>query len=494
MDRINDRLARDNQPKGGPPVLKGGNVVYEVAERIRAVAAGGLGMIQQLFDAVGLRETLDERLSLLKQYKPYRESDHVLSLVFNILSGGQCLGDIQQRRRDDAYLDALGAQRIPDSTTSGDFLRRFQAEDVEDLIGGMNEVSARVWQSLPARQRQLATIDVDGTIVETSGECKERMDVSYDNRWGFGPLLVSLANTQEVLSIFNRSANRPSHDGCVPWIDAAVDWAREEAGFERVLVRGDTDFSLTANFDRWTDEGVQFVFGIDAHASFKARARDLPEDSWAPLERKEQPSAQRRRAERVKQRMIEERGFRNLSLVAEHVAELPYQPRKSTKKNTYRMVVLRKRIRVTKGQTELEDEIRYHFYVTNVPEAQMDTASVVFESNARCDQENLIEQLKNGVQATRLPVREFDANWAYLVIGALAWNAKVWCAQLLPDEDADRLRILRMEFRRFLNELILLPAQILTSARSLVFRFLAVNEWVPLLMEGTQRLKRCRLA
>jgi len=118
---------------------------------------------------------------------------------------------------------------------------------------------------------------------------------------------------------------------------------------------------------------------------------------------------------------------------------------------------------------------------------------VVRENNARCDQENLIEQIKNGVQATRMPVAEFDANWAYLVIGALAWNLKAWAGLLLPRKLGAR-QILRMEFRRFLNEIVLLPTQILRSGRRLIFRLLAINRWVPLLLEGTQRLKRRCLA
>ena len=115
------------------------------------------------------------------------------------------------------------------------------------------------------------------------------------------------------------------------------------------------------------------------------------------------------------------------------------------------------------------------------------------ENNARCQQENVIEQLKNGVQATRLPVREFYANWTYLVIAALAWNIKAWVGLLLPEEMGARA-LLRMEFRRFLNEVVKLPAQVLTTGRKLVFRLLEVNRWTTLLLEGTQRLKRWQYA
>ena len=259
-------------------------------------------------------------------------------------------------------------------------------------------------------------------------------------------------------------------------------------GFEKVRLRGDTDFSLTMNFDRWHAEGVEFVFGTDASKGLVRRAQELPEEAWKRLERPERP-VRRRRAKNVKAEVIEQRGFKNLELVAEDVAEIAYRPSKC--KETFRLIALRKQIRVREGQLQLEDEIRYFFYITNIPAEQMSPIAVVRESNARCNQENLIEQLKNGVQATRMPVREFDANWAYMVIGALAWNIKAWTGMLLP-KSMDARAILKMEFRRFLNEIILIPTQIVSTGRRLIFRLLEVNQWTSLLLEGTQQLKRRR--
>lgn len=483
---IETRLDPSWHPERETPVLEGGNVGYEVSGRVEAIDCGGLGMLQGVVDAVGLRQEIDERLRLLLRHLPYHESDHVLTLTYNVLSGGSCLEDLEARRSDEGFLNALGAHRLPDPTTAGDFLRRFDAESVGALQEAIARSRARVWRAQPRGERKLAILDVDGTIVETSGEYKEGIDISYDGRWGYIPLLVSLANSQEILYVVNRPANRPSHDGAAPWIDRGIEWARKEAGFARVRLRGDTDFSLTANFDRWTEGGVEFVFGMDAGPSFVGWAEELAETAWKPLERP-QKVAQRRRSKNVKAAVTAQRGFRDLTLEQEDVAEIEYQPRKA--RQTYRLIILRKRIRATKDQLRLTDEIRYFFYVTNIAPERMGPAAIVRENNARCQQENLIEQLKNGVQATRMPVREFDANWAYLVIGALAWSIKAWAGLLLPKHLGART-ILRMEFRRFLNELILLPCQILNSGRRLIFRLLAVNDWVPLLLEGTEHLKR----
>ena len=485
---IGKRLDRRWQPERKAPVLESGNITYEVSGRIEGIDCGGLGMLQTVADQAGLREALDEGVSVLKRHLPYHESDHILSLAFNVLTGGHCLEDLEIRRQDIGFLNALGARRIPDPTTAGDFLRRFDAEQVENMMDAINRSRSKVWRLQPEADRRLAVIDVDGTIVETEGRCKEGMDVSYDGRWGYCPLVVSLANTQEVLYVVNRSASRPSHDGCAPWLDKTIDWATEAAKFDGVLLRGDTDFSLTVNFDRWSDRGVDFVFGIDAHPSFVRRAQALAEKEWKPFERPcDQRGTPRKRSEKVRDQVVLERGYKALLLEDEWLAEMPYRPRKA--KRTYRLIALRKRVRVTQGQLRLADEIRYFFYVTNIDEERLDAPAVVRENNARCHQENLIEQLKNGVKATRLPVREFAANWAYLVIGALAWNLKAWSGLLLPRSLGARA-ILRMEFRRFLNEIVRMPAQILTSGRRLIFRLLAVNQWTQLLLEGTHALKR----
>ncbi|HEX5714970.1 MAG TPA: IS1380 family transposase [Thermoanaerobaculia bacterium] len=485
-----ERLEGRWQPERSQPVLEAGNVQYEVAGRAQAVGCGGLGMLQTVVEVVGLREALDASLQLFKRHLPYHESDHVLSLTYNLLTGGRCLEDLERRRQDVAYLDALGARRIPDPTTAGDFLRRFDAAAVEALMAAINQTRAGVWRAQPRADRQLATIDVDGSIVETSGHCKERMDVSYDGRWGYGPLLVSLANTQEVLFAVNRPASRPSHDGAARWLDEAITWAREAAGFARVRLRGDTDFSLTAHFDRWTAAGVEFVFGMDAMPGLVRRAQALPDEAWKPMQRNDKRhrgGRRRRRAPDVKAEVVATKGYRTLTLTEEHIAEVAYRPRAC--RQPYRLIVLRKRIRVTQGQLHLEDEIRYFFYITNLPAGQMSPRAVVRDNNARCHQENLIEQLKNGVAATRPPVREFDANWAYLVIGALAWNLKCWAALLLPAQFGARA-LLHMEFRRFLHEIVMLPAQIVSTGRRLVFRLLAINRWTALLLEGTPQLRR----
>ena len=275
------RLERKGYQDQSRPMFKDSNVVYEIADRVRAVACGGIGTFHKLVCRLKLDRALNDNLPLLKVHVPYHESDHVLNIAYNVLSGGTCLEDIERLRNDETYMNCLGAERIPDPTTAGDFLRRFNPASILDLQETINNTRRKVWALQDARFRKEAIIDVDGTVAETTGECKEGMDIAYNGIWGYAPLLVTLANTKEVLYLVNRPGNRPSSDGAAEWMDRAIDLVGSV--FKKVWLRGDTDFSLTSNFDRW-DEKVGFVFGYDAKANLVQMADALPESHWKSLE------------------------------------------------------------------------------------------------------------------------------------------------------------------------------------------------------------------
>ena len=139
------------------------------------------------------------------------------------------------------------------------------------------------------------------------------------------------------------------------------------------------------------------------------------------------------------------------------------------------MVVVKKNLSVEKGEIRLFPEVRYFFYVTNDP--AMSQEEVVREANERCDQENLIEQLK-------------VSNWAYMVVASLAWTLKAWMGLTLP-RAADRRDVLRMEFKRFVNAVVRVPCQVVRGARRVTLRLLAYTDRVRLLfasLDATARL------
>jgi hypothetical protein len=476
-------------------MFSGGNIHYDLADKSRALACGGIGAIHLLARRTGLIEAIDRRLHLLKIHKPYHESDHVLNIAYNLLCGGTCLEHLEHRRNDAVFADALGAQRIPDPTTAGDFCRRFNETDVEILMNTINDVRVKVWQRQPASFFDQAVIDGDGTLAETTGQCKEGMDISYKGRWGYHPLLLSLNNTGEPLYLVNRSGNRPSHDGATVRYNQAVDLCLG-AGFRRVLLRGDTDFTQTKALDDWHGRGVQFIFGIDAMANLVERAEGLESRAWQPLRRKEKYTVKtepRERPRNVKEAIVRKRGFENIRLRSEDVAEFDYAPGHC--RRSYRIVVVRKNLTVERGEWALFDDVRYFFYITN--NRSLTASGVVQSANARCNQEKLIGQLKSGVHALDMPVDNLVSNWAYMVMASLAWSLKIWFGLSLPEHGrwhkkykSQKDTVVRMAFATFLNAFMRIPTQVIRTGRRIVYRVLAWNPWLDVLLRGVAAIGR----
>jgi hypothetical protein len=478
--KIKSQLKGALRQSGEKPTLTGSNIHYEVATRTQGTVHGGIGVIQQLVNEVGLAKSIDQRVHVLKQHRPYHESDHVLNVAFNALCGGHTLEEIELRRNDGTYLKGLGTQSIPDPTTAGDFCRRFDAAAILALEEAVNDCRLTVWKSSKELLSETALIDADGCLVSTEGECKEGMDISYDGRWGYHPLVVSLRNTQEPLFIENRSGNRPSHEGAVPLFNRAVTLCRQ-AGFKKVRLGGDTDFSLTKAFDPWTDDGVLFLFGYDAKKNLVQRAGDAPDQLYRELSERAEREIKthpRQRPENVKEQIVKKRGYKNIRTEGEEVVEFSYKPVACNR--AYRVVALRKNLSVSRGELALFDEVRYFFYITNDPDLTAD--EVVHAARQRCDQENLLAQLKGGLRALHAPVNTLLANNAYMVMAALGWTLKAWAALLLPVNPRwkfrhleDRRRLLRMEFRTFLSIFMRIPCQILTTGRRIIYRLLSWN-------------------
>jgi hypothetical protein len=485
--RIHRRLDKTDLRGCSQPMMTASNIHYEIGERSRGIAVGGLGALHTLVRHVGLIEAIDRRLEVLKIHLPYHESDHVLALAYLPLCGGTCLQDLELLRNDEVFLDALGARRIPDPTTAGDFCRRFTPDTIHTLLDIIDDTRIRVWAGQPAAFFQQAVIDMDGFLVETTGQCKHGMDIAYDGTWGYHALVVSLANTGEVLSVLNRSGSRPSQEGAAAHVDRVLPVCFR-GGFRRVLLRGDTKFAQTEHLDRWDDDPrVRFIFGYEALPNLKALAEDVPAHAWRPLQRPARYTVQtkpRPRPDNVKEAIVVARQFENQRLQSEEVAEFNYRP--TACKKTYRLVVLRKRIAVEKGQKLLFEKIEYFFSITNDRVSAAD--AIVFSANDRCDQENLLAQLGGGVRALRAPVDNLESNWAYMVMTALAWNLKAWWALRLPEppgrwhakHQAEKRWVLRLEFKTFVNAFVRLPCQIIRTGRKLVYRLLGWNPYQPI--------------
>jgi hypothetical protein len=510
--RLEKRLDKHNYPEDlSRPVIRVQNIHYEVAGRAVGTAYGGIGLVQQLVRHLGLAEAIDSRLHLFKVHLPYHESDHVLNLAYNGLCAGTCLEDLELRRQDEAYLNLLGAERIPDPTTAGDFCRRFTREHIQALDKAFDEVRQKAWQGQPAEFFAEARIEADGTMIETDAECKQGVDYSYKGVWGYHPLVLTLANTGEVLRLRNRSGNRPSHEGAAPLLDECITLCRE-AGFRKILLRGDTDFSQTEHLDRWHEQpDVRFVFGLDVKPGRHGDADDLPEAAWKVLQRPpkyEVLTEPRARPERVKQQIVEERQFKDIRLVGEEVAEIRYRP--AACRHTYRLVIVRKNLQVKEPkQGRLFEDYRYFLYITN--DFDSTPEEIVFSANDRCQQENILAQLA-ALRALHAPVDNLLSNEAYMLMTALGWNLKAWLALALSEEaprakssakrgksakekiaPSQKRRLLGMEFRTFVNYFLRIPAQVVKTGRRIVVRLLAYNHWQPVFIRLSETFARpCR--
>ncbi len=154
------------------------------------------------------------------------------------------------------------------------------------------------------------------------------------------------------------------------------------------------------------------------------------------------------------------------------------------------MIVLRKALEESQGQQLLFPQQRDFFFITNAKRAELSARQVIAAAHQRCDQENVISQLK-ACHALAAPLESLASNEAYMVMASLAWTLKVWSGlAVLPagreerreEEQAVRERMLKMEFATYLNSVLLIPAKVVRGARQTLYRLLTYRPSVDLLL------------
>ncbi len=479
-------------PQHDGPVLRMPKLHVETEERATVTRFGGLVLAEQFCRRFGVAALIDEHVEVLKIHNPYHESDHVLAQALSLYAGGTCLEDMMYLQHDEAVLRMVGACRLPDPTTAGDFLRRFDTELHPQALSGLrcanDELQQRVWRKLSRRERrrrkrELCVLDVDSHIKELCGVQKQGADFCYDGRWSYHPLIVSMSGTGECLAIRNRSGNASSNTGVDQVVDAVLHNVTEH--FERVLVRGDSGFDSQPLREVIEHHDGFFAFVGRGHEGRPQQAAALPQEAFLPFvtraerqqrqrqsKRSYKPRSKKRNRRRQRSR---QRGYKERLQTKQWIAETSYKP--DGQPNVYRIVIRRKLIEHRQGQVHLFDDYEYAWVVTNLPD-DFSTEDVVDHTYQRCDQENLIEQMGSGLAGWRMPVAEFDGNSAWLEIARLAWNMGKWVAQLvLPDE------VVRWQWKRFRLHYVLIPAQLIKRARQIWLRLLGARSTVdPLLL------------
>ena len=459
----------------------------EVDQRADTTAYGGLELAHRLATALGVAEAIDGPVEVLKLHMPYHESDHLLAQAYNLFVGGSCLQDLQNLQDADAVKRLLGAVRLPDPTTAGDFLRRFKARHLRDLQTALDVVRVRAWSCLPKAKRRQATIDMDSTIKPVYGECKQGADFTYNRKYGYHPLLVSLAETGECLRLINRPGNVSSAEGIEQEIEAVLPLVSEH--FDRVYLRGDSKFCRRDLVTMADQQGACFAFVKEQSPNLPAIAESLPRTAWTPFhshlqkERMSKTGATRKKRPRRKKRIAKQRGYRNLRTVREWVAETDY--RLTDTEVDCRLVIKRKKLEVRDKQGQLFTEYRYQYVLTNIPASEMDTAEVVRFAYKRCHQENAIEQLKNGLGGLRMPTGELLANGVFMLAAQIAWNLRAWLSLLALPEST-----LRWEWKWFRHAFVYVGARVVEHAGRVVVRLTRSHRWLSEILRAHDRLRR----
>ena len=458
--------------------------LHVVVESSDATSVGGLSLAARMVAALGAPQRIDAELSLLKRHRPFTESDHVLTHVYNLFVGGTCIEDIADLQHSEAARRILGAARLPDPTTSGDFLRRFESEDIDAVDRICDDLHRAVWKKRNGRRRRdLALLDLDSHVHHVYGDQKEGADFTYKGGFGYHPLVLSLAGTQECLRIVNRPGNVVSADGAPEALESVAPLINER--FRRTIVRGDSAFAQQPIYDACERHGLNFAMVSPCHSNFEDLADAIPERSWKPFRAKEDDRSPRRKKKRkrgknVRRRKARERGKRDLKLEKQWVAEIDYRPARSDA--TYRLIMRRQRIEES-AQGQLFELWRYRFVITNLPKS-FSAIEVMRLTYRRCDQENVIEQLQNGVAAMRMPTGSFLANSAFLACARIAHNLKAWLAMLaLPDE------VMRWEWKRFRKAFVFVAARVVRKAGQVLIRIADSHRFAEAMALGVRRLQ-----
>jgi hypothetical protein len=466
------------------PVFRTRRVRLETERRGKVTAYGGLALAHKLAHGLELPDAIDREVVLLKLHLPYHESDHVLTHAYNIFAGGTCIEDIASLQESEAFKNLVGACRVPDPTTAGDFLRRFSSYDLGVLDHVLDETRSRIWRALPRSRRRRITVDLDSTIKPVFGECKQGAEFSYKGTWSYHPLLISTAETNECLRLINRPGNASSAGGVEEALDACLGRLTEH--FDRVLVRGDSAFYRRELITLCEAHGADFALVMRTSPALESAMKALPEACFRPFASHPETSASRtgsrqsrRKRERIRRLKARQRGYRTLRTLREWVAEMRYQPTELSRQ--YRVLVKRQLIEERNGQAALFTRYEYRFIITSIED--MPAPDAVRFAYGRCNQENTIEQLKHGLSALRMPTGELLANGAFMLAALIAWNLRAWLSLFaLPPES------LFWEWKRFRHAFVYVASKIVRGARTSVAQLAASHRFTPQLLLASRRL------
>lgn len=403
----------------------------------------GLAIVREIIEKLSIAEIIDNNLSILQKHRPYHESDHILNFVYNFLTGGDAIIDIDKLRNNEGLLRLLGTESYPAPTTAGDFLARFRNDDIDDFRNILKIIQNKAFTLLDEKRKKIGTIDSDSSIHEVYGIKKEGADYSYTKKWSYNALYFTLMETGDLLDVDLRGGNVYSSQGAVDRLETIIKNLKPH--FEELRYRGDSAFydkDIVSLCDR---DGVEFYITADQTKKIMSKVINIPEEDWNSLYKKNlrkcKTKKKRKKRKNYKKKIGKQRNSRIIERGKSEVASFMYQPIKWEK--PYRFVVKRTEIINKSGQPLLDESLckyTYHIIVTNTDYSE---SKVMKIAQGRGNQENLIKDFKDGLGLSHIPTGFFDANKIYFLIAMLAWNIKTWVLNLLDLGDGAVLRCKR---------------------------------------------------
>ncbi len=359
----------------------------------------GLALVHEFTEHLGIAEVLDAELQVKHRERGYAESAAVLSLAHNLILGGSCLLDLNVLRGDAGTRQLVDQVSILAPTTAGEFLRKFDIGDIHDLYRVHRCVQQRVRPQQPAT---CCTLDVDSSVYEQVSTRKQGSVKAYNGEVGYHPFFVFWAEERELVFSHLRRGNAYTSSKFEWCLKAALKSLPAELPKKLRADSGLYDRKMVAFCDA---RHITFGITADQTAPLLAAITALPETAWTDLTKYD----------------------------LAQVAELRYQPVQWP--HTYRYVVKRE-LRENQQQ-----ELYFHYHVVVTNDDDSPAAQVLEWHLQHADMENLIKEHKSGFSLEKLPTQNFHANWAYLLIGQLAFNLMAWFKTLVLPTDYQRATI-----------------------------------------------------
>jgi len=397
---------------------------YELTDQ-PITGMGGLPVFLAAAKKLGLEELFTEHLTIKLRKRGYTEFELSMAIILTLLAGGEGLEDVDKIRMD----EVVNGGGFPHSTTVGDFLRRFEGEEMFDALARVKD--ALSGSVLNACGYDRLTLDIDATMIKAEGKNREGTGMSYDGVTGYQVLAVFAAEPGLLLAEEFRPANAHPGSGALPLMERALRVIPHET---KLHMRSDSACYSKGVVQWCENHGTTFTITADMTAPLQRRIENLPNEAWHAISS------------------------------SEDAANLSYQPTGWPK--PYRYITVRKR----KGTDLFGAVYTYRAFVTNIVRGKPEL--LVRRHRRHANVENGIKELKSGFSLSVMPCSAYHANRAWFHLGSIAHNLFVAVKVLFMPRAWAHYSIKTIRFR-----FIHIGGVLVHHARRLVVKISRMHPW-----------------